>query len=223
MKGYTVKFAVTPLHRKIERAVDRGLTAAMAVIQARLIEKLSHPGGGRVYIRGKKTVSASGKTYRKVSKTWMRKLRKLGISPKRTKGGRVYITQSEAMRVFYDDAQRRSAKGKSIRNLREIGLHRASAPGQPPAADTGTLRRSWQMGSAIASRGVEGSRRTYRIGSAVRYAMRMEYGGSDSRGVYIAPRPYVRPTLEEAGPEAMAAFAAIIRQELNMEGKADKP
>ena len=41
----------------------------------------------------------------------------------------------------------RVSQGKARgRNLREQGFHRASVPGRPPAADTGMLRRSWQIG-----------------------------------------------------------------------------
>jgi hypothetical protein len=37
-------------------------------------------------------------------------------------------------------------RGRRARNLRESGFHRASRAGSPPAADTGMLRRSWQLG-----------------------------------------------------------------------------
>lgn len=37
-------------------------------------------------------------------------------------------------------------RGRRARNAREAGWHRASRPGQPPAVDTGMLRRSWQLG-----------------------------------------------------------------------------
>jgi hypothetical protein len=44
----------------------------------------------------------------------------------------------------------RVGKGKKNgRNSRERGYHRASRSGQPPAADTGALRRSWQVGRGL--------------------------------------------------------------------------
>ena len=89
----------------------------------------------------------------------------------------------------------RVARGQASGNLRQRGIHRASAPGQPPAADTGTLRRSWQQGGMSnidESDGVGTSANpTKRLGSNLPYARFLEYGT-----MHIAPRPYVRSSVE---------------------------
>lgn len=201
------KFTKAPmLDRTILAAVDRGLGAACAVLGRRLREMLSKPGGGRVYAIGTRKTGKDGKTYRKVSRTVMNRLRKLGITPTRNRFGGLHITQGEAMRVYYADMEQRSAKGQKTRNLRQLGFHRASAPGQPPAVNTGALRNSWQVGAMSPSKTTIGRLRVFRVGSASKYARRLEYGGSDSRGINILPRPYIAPTLRESGGEMVEAF-----------------
>lgn len=84
----------------------------------------------------------------------------------------------------------RIGKGKkSGRNLRARGYHRASAPGQPPAVNTGNLRRSWQAGRAGSrvdrSRVNDPLRPTIRLGSVLVYAKPLEYGTRR-----MAARPY---------------------------------
>lgn len=69
--------------------------------------------------------------------------------------------------------------------------HQASAPGEYPASDTGRLANSISID-------VRDQGDTIAVGpgiaSDVVYARRLEFGGTDSRGVTIEPRPYVRPT-----------------------------
>lgn len=84
-------------------------------------------------------------------------------------------------------------------NARTAGWHRASASGNPPAADTGLLRRSWQVGSSgrdqrgngkpTVKRYRSGNRIGLLYGSPVRYA-RIESGYGRVR-----PRPYIKPTM----------------------------
>lgn len=102
----------------------------------------------------------------------------------------------------------RIGKGKrNGRNARAQGLHRASAPGKPPAANTGTLRRSWQIGRANATgpvsqssgggsplasvlpRNIAGVQYGYRYGSPLHYA-RIDRGYGR-----VKPRPYIVPTI----------------------------
>jgi phage gpG-like protein len=72
--------------------------------------------------------------------------------------------------------------------------HIASAPGEAPAVLTGKLRQSithsdvrWEGDDAVSE-----------VGSSVPYAARLEFGGVDSRGIRILPRPYFSATwLEE--------------------------
>lgn len=70
----------------------------------------------------------------------------------------------------------------------------ASRAGEPPAVMTGRLRAD------IGHEGPkwDGDTVTAEVGTNVEYAHRLEVGGRDARGVYIAPRPYMRPALEQA-------------------------
>jgi phage gpG-like protein len=68
-----------------------------------------------------------------------------------------------------------------------------SRPGQPPARDTGDLAASVNRTRA---RRVRDAFEAV-VGAMAVYAARLEYGGRDSRGVYIAPRPAWRPAMLE--------------------------
>lgn len=65
--------------------------------------------------------------------------------------------------------------------------YRASAPGEPPAVLTGNLKNSIYTMR-------EGKHR-WVVGVGTAYAARLEFGGTDKNGVYIAPRPYLRPAV----------------------------
>ena len=87
----------------------------------------------------------------------------------------------------------RVSQGKARgRNLREQGFHRASVPGRPPAADTGMLRRSWQIGenSLRGAEAVRAGGRGFRAGSvgspAREIRPRQDVVG---RRVRVQPRP----------------------------------
>lgn len=69
-----------------------------------------------------------------------------------------------------------------------MGDHRASRPGDPPAADTGFLRDS--IATVDMTRGDEPRVRT---GSGADYAPFLEFGRRD-----MAPRPFMRPAYQMA-------------------------
>lgn len=85
-----------------------------------------------------------------------------------------------------------SRSGRRYRRARgKRGWHTASAPGEPPAVDTGRLR------SSITTGGVERRRRGgkfIRVGTNVEYGVDLEYGKASRR---LAPRPFMRPTFSE--------------------------
>jgi hypothetical protein len=85
--------------------------------------------------------------------------------------------------------------------------HRASRPGEPPAAYTGRLRSSWEAGRPESMS--LGDRVGWRLGSSVEYARRLEFGGDP-----IEARPYLRPSIDAVSPLAQAIFAAAIRKAL---------
>lgn len=78
----------------------------------------------------------------------------------------------------------RTYRRPGVRGPRAV-IHRASAPGQPPAVDTGQLRASytWRLGRDSLGDFVE-------IGTNVKTAPWLEYGTRR-----MAARPHLRPTM----------------------------
>ncbi len=104
-----------------------------------------------------------------------------------------------------------SRKGKT---LRARGYHRASAPGQPPAVNTGRLRSSF----SVSGRGGEdqisyidednnGIRLTF--GSRVSYAGALEHGTNR-----VAARPYLEPAVETMKERVAGIMAKAIKRRL---------
>lgn len=92
--------------------------------------------------------------------------------------------------------------GRTYKVSKTGKLHTASAPLEPPAVLTGRLRASWTRTEPV----WEGWTVSSEVGSNVEYAQRLEFGGLDSRGVMIKPRPYLQPTIERMEPIAEAIF-----------------
>ena len=89
----------------------------------------------------------------------------------------------------------RGKRSGRVYRLGRGGSYRASAPGEPPAARTGTLRRSWRAvtsGPANQNPAIE---------SGIPYAW-LDQGGSK-----IAPRPYSKETVEKARPQVEAIYS----------------
>lgn len=88
-----------------------------------------------------------------------------------------------------------SKRGSGVKYRRGGGRRRTrSAPGEPPAVDTGMLRRSWQVGDkAVVRKYSREERIGIVLGSPLKYA-RIEYGMGRVR-----PRPYIRPTIKAVG------------------------
>ena len=96
------------------------------------------------------------------------------------------------------DTEFRTINGRVVPVGKAARSHTASAPGEPPAPDTGELKRS------IAVARVAGG---VRVGSGLRYALALEYGVNVS-GSKVSPhpdasfvlqaRPHARPALKKA-------------------------
>lgn len=71
---------------------------------------------------------------------------------------------------------------------RQYGRHRASAPGQPPAVDTGHYRASIRQDIGKDALGLYGD-----IGSDLRISVYLELGTR-----FMAPRPHLRPAIDAA-------------------------
>lgn len=91
---------------------------------------------------------------------------------------------------------------KSRRGKRKT--HRASAPGEAPAVETGNLRKNIlvrPMAPAVWE--------VYVGQNAIAYALALEYG-NPRRG--LAPRPYMRPGMERARRPFVSAIQKLIRE-----------
>ncbi len=77
-------------------------------------------------------------------------------------------------------------------------IHQASAPGEPPAMDTGLLANS-------ISTTAEGSLR-YVVSASAHYAIYLEYGTYK-----MAARPFMRPAFEQVKPGFLEAIARALR------------
>lgn len=95
-----------------------------------------------------------------------------------------------------------SRHGRAYRVSKRGELHIASAPGEPPAVLWGNLRNSigssepvWDGLTVSGEFGVGlGQPPAGGVDPEHSYARRMEWGGIDSRGIRILPRPYLEPT-----------------------------
>jgi hypothetical protein len=163
-----------------------GANAVVVMLQGVLLRMLSRRGTGQVYLR---RVAGTFRLQRQSQAT----AKKFGLKVDRL--GRVLGGDARYRRYI-----------RSTRNLYGTGLVRSSAPGQPPAPQTGRLRLSWQSGQAATSGRERTAGYTLRIGSRVRYAPYLEYGTGR-----MLPRPYVTPSIEEARPKAARVFGVAFR------------
>ena len=79
----------------------------------------------------------------------------------------------------------------------------ASAPGQPPAPQSGSLRDNWQEQQLVSGNG-GGIRIIMKIRSDMYYAKFLDPGTR-----YIAQRPYIEPIKQKAKPAIASLFASI--------------
>lgn len=85
--------------------------------------------------------------------------------------------------------------------------NRASAPGDPPAPDTGALL------SSVTHEVVDSD--TVRIGSNLEYAEPLEYGTvSAGRGhrTVILPRPFIRPSVASTKPQVTGVIVNLLKR-----------
>lgn len=82
-------------------------------------------------------------------------------------------------------------------------VHRASAPGEPPAADTGELRGS--IGMEIAGT-------VLRVGSGLAKAEGLEFGMTTPTGGVVAPRPFMRPAFASVRDEMTEVAVGELRR-----------
>ena len=103
-------------------------------------------------------------------------------------GARVYETEVKLLL---------SRQGTGQTYIRDGVEHTASAPGEPPAADTGFLRGSVTVDSVTPTEAI--------IAPHTDYDEELEFGTER-----IAARPYMRPALDEHEAEILDAVRATV-------------
>ncbi len=173
-----------------ERA-PQALGAVAVALKAEIQRQLSKPGAGKYYAK----FADDGR-------------QNVGPFRGRKRTGPLTKSQARAEKLNNErqaTAARLNAGTQSLDTVTRkqvlTGLHRASKPGDPPAADTGALKRS-----AF----VERIRTGARVGVAMLYAAWLEFGTRK-----IAPRPFLRPALAVV----RARFGPIMRATLRGGGR----
>lgn len=82
------------------------------------------------------------------------------------------------------------------RHGRIYGTHQASAPGEPPAVDTGNLKNSIGVELVAKAKAI--------VFAAAEYASSLEFGTRR-----IAPRPFMRPAVEKILPAFITAISRL--------------
>ena len=100
-----------------------------------------------------------------------------------------FIARSTQQQALY---QIRSAPKSGRVYQTDRGAHRASAPGESPADDTGLLASSIRA-YLVSSVHDEAS-----VGTDLRYGEELEHGFLNNEGRYVDPRPWLLPAFNEA-------------------------
>lgn len=110
--------------------------------------------------------------------------------------------------MHFQEGVKKTLEGKRSGRIYKVSKtgkpHIASAPGEAPAIMFGQLYRS----IAVSPPEWDGWAVAASIGTNLAQARRLEFGGVDSRGVRILPRPYFEPTVLRE----MAAVEALLQR-----------
>lgn len=105
------------------------------------------------------------------------------------------ITEKTALRI--EETAKTSMAGP--KSGRMYGAHRASAPGESPAIDTGNLANS------IGTESLGGA--SHIVYAGTEYALSLEFGSPR-----VAPRPFFGPAASQAEPEFLRDMADLERR-----------
>lgn len=126
----------------------------------------------------------------------------------------VSLLQAAGVELVGQIKQELSQPGTGRIYRRGAITHQASAPGEPPAPDTGQLRNSIQMAVLESDDGTA----VLRVGTGLEYAAALEFGTTSAgRGhtTVILPRPFMRPALAKArvrmGEEFLAEAKLVVQ------------
>lgn len=119
----------------------------------------------------------------------------------RAEATRLILDTPKTGRLYYREGiSRVSRSGRSF-----SGGHRASAPGEAPASDTGVLVRG-------ITTSFDPPELTGRVNSEAAYAAHLEYGTQR-----MEPRPYMRPALSNRREEISRVIQEEIRREIPLD------
>jgi len=120
--------------------------------------------------------------------------RQAKLMMKEPKTGRLYR--------IYSKGRKKVRGGRLKAGIRR--LHRASAPGEPPAVLTGTLWKS--ITHEGAKKQLKKGYFVSRVGSNIKYSFYLELGT-----INIKKRPWLKPALERAAPDIRKLFEKPIK------------
>jgi hypothetical protein len=193
-----------------DAAIFEGTLEAMVETQTEMQKMVSRPGTGRVYAKGAagarkldrfmaESVGLNRDAAQKVdvARWWhgeTKSRRKFNIknvldaqTMARRSRTRKYVAMRQGFNLSEEAIAGLIASKKGAKNLGDVGLHRASAPGEPPTVKLGGLRRAIQVARP---RRKQGNLKGWTITLRNKYAKWLE-DGTDN----MAARPYVAPTL----------------------------
>ena len=114
----------------------------------------------------------------------------------------VLVATKEAADLVAATARKKIQQGP--KTGRRYGKHQASAPGEAPAWDLGTLARGIHAVKGTVTRG----RATCQVVSDAEYSKALEYGTKNKR---MGARPFMRPSLEEKREECIRSIKRRVR------------
>ena len=117
------------------------------------------------------------------------------------------VRATEELRNAALDVLSGERSGRIYRKRNSRSTYRASAPGEPPASDSGNLRRNWrkEVGTAQISGG------SVNISPAI--ISKEKYSGYLENGTSrMAPRPYRDRILEKAKPRIVSIYSEPYRR-----------
>jgi hypothetical protein len=204
-------FSAAKLQRSFDAAIYEGTLEAMIETQTEMQKMVSQPGRGRVYAKGAagakrldrfmaEDVGLNKDSAQKVAaarfahtESGTRKRFNIknvldAATLARRARTRKYVAMRKGFTLSDDAIKGLIGSKKGAKNLGDVGLHRASAPGDPPTVKLGGLRRSIQV--AKPRRKGAGNLKGWQITLLNKYAKWLE-DGTDN----MEARPYVAPTL----------------------------
>lgn len=110
--------------------------------------------------------------------------------------------------IFFQTAMKKelSRKGTGHIYIKPSGRrHQASAPGEPPAVDTGHYRRSIQVDLSQQREPIS----IARVGTNVIYGRRLEFGSPE-----VAPRPHWIPTIKALSGKVREQIFKVIQKRI---------